>query len=90
MSVVTIPWATGTGNITLTFNGQGNGTITVTSDANDLYEERSQTVKVKTTDDSVEVDVTIRQAARVPNFITADNYYIITADNKAFNVAEEQ
>ena len=89
MAVVTIPWTNGSGNITLTFTGQGNGTSSVTSDANDLYVERSQKVTVKTTDERVEVELTIRQGARVPNFILSDGKYLVTSDGNHFNVREE-
>lgn len=42
---VVIPWTTGTGNITLTYNtGEGNDTVVVTSDPNNLSQVRSQLV----------------------------------------------
>ena len=37
-----IPWNTGDGNITLTFNGQGNDSVIVASDDNNLFTARSQ------------------------------------------------
>lgn len=42
---VVIPWTTGTGNITLTYDtGEGDATVVVTSDPNNLTQVRSQLV----------------------------------------------
>lgn len=89
MATQTIPWDTGTGNITVDYTGSRNETVTVSSDPNNLYQERSQILTVKTTDNSISRAVTITQGMREPNFKTADNYWILTADNKYFNVQEE-
>lgn len=90
MATKSIAWQTGTGNITLTYSGQGNDTVVVTSDENDVYEARSQTVSISTTlGGSITRQVTITQGMREPNFKTADGYWILTADNKYFNVKEE-
>lgn len=59
-----IAWTTGTGNITLTYTGQGNDTVSVSSDANNLSTSRSQTITVKTTDNSITRQVTVVQAAQ--------------------------
>lgn len=66
MATKTIAWGAGSGNITLTYTGQGSGPVSVKSDANDLYEERVQSVSIKTTAGSPTVTktVTIRQAAK--------------------------
>lgn len=65
MATKSIAWNTGTGNITLTYNGQGDGNIVITSDPNSLYEARSMQIKVRTTDGSnIERTVTIQQAAK--------------------------
>lgn len=42
-----IPWNTGSGNIILTYQGQDNGTITVDTDDNNLFSQRSQNLSVK-------------------------------------------
>ncbi len=90
MATKTIPWDTGTGNITLTYTGQGNDTVTVSSDPNDVYEDRYMAVIVRTsTDPSLEEKVDISQGMKQPNFKTSDNYWILTADNKYFNVKDE-
>ena len=48
MATKSIAWTTGTGNITLTYQGQGNESIQVDSDANTLGTARSQVITVKT------------------------------------------
>lgn len=64
MATKVIPWTTGTGNITLTYNGQGNGTIVVQSDDNNLDVSRSQSITVETTKGgTVSKSLTITQAA---------------------------
>lgn len=65
MATTTKTWSTGTGSVTIQYNGQGDGQLTITSDPNSLYEARSMQIKVKTTDDSIERIVTIQQAAKV-------------------------
>lgn len=89
MATKTIAWQTGTGNITVTYSGSGNDTVTVASDANNLYQSRSQSITVKTTDNAISRSVTVTQGMREPNFKTADGYWLLTADNKYFNVQEE-
>lgn len=89
MATKTIAWQTGTGNITVNYSGSGNDTVTVASDANNLYQSRSQSITVKTTDNAISRSVTITQGMREPNFKTADGYWLLTADNKYFNVQEE-
>lgn len=52
MTEYVVAWNEGTGNITLIYDGQGDGTITVKSDDNNLTTPRSQTVTLKTADSS--------------------------------------
>lgn len=90
MATKSIAWQTGTGNITLSYTGQGDDTVLVSSDANNLYASRSQTLTFSTTQGaSISRQVTVTQPMREPNFKTADGYWILTADNKYFNVKEE-
>lgn len=56
----TIPWNTGSGDIALTYNGQGNGTILVDTDDNNLFSARSQVISVKT--GSITRNITVNQA----------------------------
>lgn len=63
MATKQIAWNTGGGNISLTYQGQGDGTITVSSDDNPLGTSRSQVVTVETVDGIVSRNLTISQAA---------------------------
>ena len=45
MATKSIAWNTGSGNITLTYQGQGDGPVTVQSDVNDGA-ERSQVITI--------------------------------------------
>lgn len=49
MATLRIPWADGNGNIILTYEGQGDGTVTVQSDTDNLGDDRSQVITLKTT-----------------------------------------
>ena len=60
----TIPWNTGSGNIILDYSGEGDDTVSVSSDANDLKQERSQTLTFKTSGNEVTRQVTVVQAAK--------------------------
>lgn len=89
MATKSIAWTTGTGNITLTYTGHGNDTVTVASDPNDVYQDRSQTITFKTSNNEVTRQVTVAQGMKRPNFKTADGFWLLTADNKYFNVKDE-
>ena len=66
MSAKIIAWETGTGNLTLTYSGQGNDTVSVTSDDN-LGVARSKTIVIETTSSpTITKNVTIYQAAGAP------------------------
>jgi hypothetical protein len=41
MVTITKKWGIGTGAVTIEYNGSGDGIITITSDGNNLYEQRS-------------------------------------------------
>ncbi len=55
MATSTIAWNSGSGNITLTYTGQGNSSVSVASDANDSFDAREQYVTVKTSAGSPQV-----------------------------------
>ena len=62
MATLTIPWNDGNGNIILTYTGQGDGTVTVQSDTDNLGVDREQVITLKTADGTRAVQVTIQQA----------------------------
>ena len=50
---IAIPWRDGAGNIILTYNGQGDGSVTVTSDTDNLGTDRQQVVTFVITDGAI-------------------------------------
>lgn len=61
MATKSIAWNTGNGNITLTYNGQGDGTIKIISDENNLFTPRSKIISVE--GGCITRNVTINQPA---------------------------
>ena len=62
MATLRIPWADGNGNIILTYTGQGDGTVTVQTDTDNLGEDRSQVLTFKTVSaNPVTVQVVVTQ-----------------------------
>lgn len=59
-----VPWLDGSGNITLTYDGQGDGSIVISSDPNNLDVERSRTVEVIARDKTQVL--TINQQPNIP------------------------
>ncbi len=49
MASISIPWNDGNGNIILTYSGQGDGVVTVATDADNLGDDRSQVLTLRTT-----------------------------------------
>lgn len=91
MATKTIPWPTGTGSVTATYTGSGNGSIVISSDPNNLSQSRSMQITIGTTDGSnIQRTVIVTQAAKVstPNFILSDGKYLLLSDGKYFNVKE--
>ena len=87
MPTKTIAWSTGTGSITLSYSGQGNDTVLVSSDPNNLYQDRSQTLTFTTTaGGTVTRQVTVSQGMKQPNFVTSDGKWVVTSDDKYLTV----
>lgn len=76
MAIKTVAWQKGDGYITLTYTGMGNAPISVTSDANELYEDREQTVQIVTTNGSPQraVNLLIKQKGKTYPVGTVFNY----------------
>lgn len=62
MATKVIAWDTGSGNITLTYQGQGDGAISIQSDANE-GNARSQVITVETVGGAITRGFTVSQAA---------------------------
>lgn len=58
---LTIPWADGNGDIILTYDGQGDGVVTVQSTTDNLGSDRQQTIALRTSDGQATAQVTIVQ-----------------------------
>jgi len=84
MATTVKTWPTG-GSVTLTYTGEGNGSITVQSDENPTDAARSMSVTVETTVGDVSRQVTIGQAAG-PNFRLKDGKAFVTKGSDFFNV----
>lgn len=57
-----VPWVNGSGNITLSYDGQGDGQIVINTDPNDLTVPRSQVIEVTARDKSKQF--TVNQLAK--------------------------
>jgi hypothetical protein len=84
MPTITKQWTSGTGSATIQYGGSGNGQITVSSDDNNLYEERSMDIVVSTTAGSPTITRTISivQAAKQRIDISAAT---VTAANQTYS-----
>lgn len=76
MATKTIAWNSGSGYITLTYTGIGNAPISVSSDANDLFEDRQQTIQIATTKGSPQkaVSLLVKQKGKTYPVGTVFNY----------------
>lgn len=77
-----IPWDSGGGNIHLTFTGQGNGSIAITSDTENLTGKiRSKVITVTTTNGgSTSKQLIVKQTSRKA-YVNEDNLIITSAVN---------
>lgn len=72
MASISIPWNDGPGNIVLTYTGEGNGQVVVTSDTDNLGHDRHQTVTFVVTDGAIKNYV-----------VTGSGHQIVTASGHA-------
>ena len=84
MPTITKQWTSGTGSATIQYGGSGNGQITISSDDNNLYEQRSMDIVVSTTAGSPQITRTISivQAAKQRIDISAAT---VTAANQTYS-----
>ena len=79
MASISIPWNDGPGNIVLTYTGQGNGQVVVTSDADNLEgRTRQQRVTFVVADGAIHHDVKTASGNMIR---TSDGNTIRTLDN---------
>lgn len=79
MATKTIPWNTGEGNITVTYTGNGNETITVNTDENPLGDSRTQTVQFQA--GSLVKNLTIVQEGQGDVFVPIVTDYSYTGES---------
>jgi hypothetical protein len=83
MATITIPWADGNGNVILTYDGQGDGTVTVRSDTDNLGDTRQMTITLKTAGaNPATAQVTIIQPTGMQILLDVDGKTLRDADGK--------
>ena len=90
MATLTIPWNDGNGNILLTNTGQGDGTVTVRSDTDNLGDDRQQVLTFKTTGaNPVTAQVTVIQPTGMQVLLDVNGNALRTADGDVLRVRPE-
>lgn len=74
-----VNWNEGEGAITLTYNGEGDGIVAVTSDTNELL-DRQQTITVKNERFGLSREVLVKQEGRREPYECADGEYYECTD----------
>lgn len=75
---IAIPWRDGAGNIILTYNGQGDGSVTVTSDTDNLGTDRQQMVTFVITDGAIRHTIETASGSQIR---TSDGHILRSLDN---------
>lgn len=75
---IAIPWRDGAGNIILTYNGQGDGSVTVTSDTDNLGHDRQQIVTFVVQNGAIRHTLSSSSGHRLR---TSDGHYLRSLDN---------
>lgn len=78
MASISIPWNDGPGNIVLTYTGQGNESVTVTSDTDNLGHDRQQIVTFVVQNGAIRHTIATGSGHRLK---TSDGHYLRSLDN---------
>lgn len=78
MASMSIPWNDGPGNIVLTYTGQGNDTVIVTSDTNNVGYDRQQQITFVVTDGAIRHIIGTSSGHLLR---TSDGHYLRSLDN---------
>ena len=78
MASLSIPWNDGPGNIVLTYTGQGNDTVIVTSDTNNVGYDRQQQITFVVTDGAIRHVIGTSSGNRLR---TSNGHYLRSLDN---------
>lgn len=80
-------WPDGSGAVTLSYEGQGDGALSVTADTNDGL-DRAVTLVV--TDGTIQVPVSATQQGKREEFETSDGEVFTTNDGGSFAVIKHE
>ena len=86
MATLTIPWNDGNGNIILTYTGQGDGTVTVRSDTDNLGADRQQVITLRTIDGGAQAQVTVIQPTGMQILLDTDGKMLRDSNDKVLRV----
>ena len=78
MASISIPWHDGPGNIVLTYTGQGNGSVVVTSDTDNIGHDRQQIVTFVVQNGAIRHTISTGSGHRLK---TSDGHYLRSLDN---------
>lgn len=78
MATLSIPWNDGDGNIVLTYTGEGNDTVVVTSDTDNLGKPRQQTVTFVVKDGAIRNTIETSGGNQIR---TSDGHILRSLDN---------
>lgn len=87
---LTIPWADGNGDIILTYDGQGDGVVTVRSTTDNLGSDRRQVITLRTVDGGAQAQVTVVQPTGMQVLLDADGKTLRDSSDKAIRVYPDE
>lgn len=83
-----IAWQEGEGNIVASFQGEKDGTISFVSDTANEGIDRSQTVRVHTEDNVLNVTMTVSQSGKREVFNVQEGEFLLSSGD-TFNVLKK-
>lgn len=91
MATTTIKWIEGEGNIVTTYDGSGNGPISIISDVPNEGLDREQAININTTrgNNPKEVIVTVKQIGLREKYITTDAEVYMTSDGEIYGCLKQ-
>lgn len=87
---LTIPWSDGNGSIVLTYTGEGNETVTISSTTDNLGETRSHTLTLRTENGSRSATLTIIQPTGKQILLDTSGNALRDASGKTLRVYPNQ
>ena len=87
---LTIPWADGNGDIILTYDGQGDGVVTLRSTTDNLGSDRQQTITLRTSDGQATAQVSIVQQTGMLTLSDVNLLTLRDSSDKALRVYPDE